>query len=79
MAGIAKCMGDEGVSLESVVQRREFKALPGSGKPTAPGAPATVIMVTHETTEDAIRKAVASIDRDEMVTERPQVIRIEKL
>ncbi len=79
MAGIAKCMGDEGVSLESVVQRREFKALPGSGKPTAPGAPATVIMVTHETTEDAIRRSVASIDRNEMVADRPQVIRIEKL
>lgn len=79
MAGIAKCMGDQGVSLESVVQRREMKALPGSGKPTPEGEPATVIMITHETTEDAIRKAVHAIELIEMVAEKPQVIRIEKL
>ncbi|MEQ8822995.1 MAG: homoserine dehydrogenase [Filomicrobium sp.] len=79
MAAITKCMGDEGVSLESVVQRRDRTALPGSGKPTISGAPAIVIMVTHETTEDAIRRAVASIEAIEKVTDKPQVIRIEKL
>ncbi|MBU2582161.1 MAG: homoserine dehydrogenase [Alphaproteobacteria bacterium] len=79
MASIAKCMGDEGVSLESVVQRREMKGLPGSGKPTLTGGPATVIMITHETTEDAIRRAVASIEANDKVAARPQVIRIEKL
>lgn len=79
MAGIAKCMGDEGVSLESVVQRRERMSLPGSGKLAPPGSPATVIMITHETTEDAIRRAVDAIEHHEKVTARPQVIRIEPL
>lgn len=79
MAAIAKCMGDEGVSLESVVQHRERKSLPGSGKPAPPGTPATVIMITHETTEDAIRRSVDAIERNEKVTDRPQVIRIESL
>ncbi len=79
MAGIAKCMGDEGVSLESVVQRREITGLPGSGSPTSPGEPATVIMITHETTEDAIRRAVEKIESIEKVADRPQLIRIEKL
>ena len=79
MAAIAKCMGDQGVSLESVVQRREKKALPGSGMPHSNGTPATVIMVTHETTEDAIRRAVQAIESIEKVAAKPQVIRIEKL
>jgi homoserine dehydrogenase len=36
-------------------------------------------MITHETTEEAIRQAVAAIEKDGKVSERPQVIRIEKL
>jgi homoserine dehydrogenase len=38
-----------------------------------------VIMITHETTEEAIRGAVEAIEQDGKVSERPQVIRIEKL
>lgn len=79
MAGIAKCMGDEGVSLESVVQRRQQHGLPGSGKPTPEGEAATVILITHETSEDCIRRAVAKIESIEKVAARPQLIRIEKL
>ena len=41
MAAIAKCMGDEGVSLESIVQRQ-------SSKQTSSGEQAPVIMITHE-------------------------------
>lgn len=79
MAGIAKCMGDEGVSLESVVQRREMKSLPASSRPASDAAAATVIMITHETTEDAMRRAVAEIESNGKVAAPPQVIRIEKL
>jgi homoserine dehydrogenase len=79
MAAIAKRMGDQEVSLESIVQRRPRSALPGIGARLAPGAPAPVIMITHETTEDRIRQAVDAIEKDGKVSERPQVIRIEKL
>ena len=78
MAVIAKRMGDENVSLESVVQRRERHVLPGSGRSTT-GGPAQVTLITHETTENAMRAALAAIEKDDKATEPPQMIRIEKL
>jgi homoserine dehydrogenase len=79
MAAIAKRMGDQEISIESMVQRRPRSALPGIGARLKPGAPALVVMITHETTEEAIRQAVNAIEKDGKVSERPQVIRIEKL
>lgn len=79
MASIAKRMGDRDVSLESIVQRRPKSALPGMGARPAPGVPAPVVLITHDTTEEAIRKALDSIESDGKVAERPQMIRIEKL
>ena len=38
-----------------------------------------VIIITHETTEEAMRKALETIEKDGNVTERPQMIRIEEL
>ncbi len=79
MAVIAKHLGDRGVSLESIVQRTERK--PGEAGRGAAGtaAPATVIIVTHETTEESIRAALKAIEADGKVSERPQLIRIERL
>jgi homoserine dehydrogenase len=37
-----------------------------------------VILITYATTEDAVRKALAAVDRDKVVLGKPQVIRIEK-
>ena len=79
MASIAKRMADRDVSLESVVQRRPKKALPGIDARPAPGAPTSVVIITHETTEEAIRKALDAIEADGKVAEKPQMIRIEKL
>lgn len=79
MAVIAKRMGDENVSLESVVQRRERHVLPGSGKAGVPGRPAQVTLITHDTTENAMRAALDAIEQDGKATEPPQMIRIEKL
>jgi homoserine dehydrogenase len=79
MAAIAKQMGDREISIESIVQRRPRSALPGIGARLKPGAPAPVVIITHETTEEAIRQAVAAIEKDGKVSESPQVIRIEKL
>ena len=72
-------MAREGVSLESIVQRRPRTALPGIGARGAPGEKVPVVMITHPTRESAIRKAVDGIERDGNVDEKPQVIRIETL
>jgi homoserine dehydrogenase len=79
MAAIAKRMGDRDVSLESIVQRRPKKALPGIDARPPLGEPTPLIMITHETTEEAIRKALEAIESDGKVSEKPQMIRIEKL
>src|SRR5215475_1929854 len=77
-AAIASRMAEQGISLESIVQRRPRAELPGLNRQEA-GSPATVVMITHQTTEAAIRKALAAIERDGHVDAKPQMIRIEKL
>ena len=79
MAAIAKRMGDEGVSLESIVQRREKTELPGIDAPNAAGKPTQATLITHDTTEHAMRAALDGIEADGKVAERPQMIRIEPL
>ena len=68
-ASVAKRMADNDISLESIVQH-------------AVGPEAvdkkTVILVTHETTEAAVRKAVEAITKDGRLTDKAQVIRIER-
>jgi homoserine dehydrogenase len=70
-AAIAKRMADNEISLESIVQH----AVEG-GRDSAEHK--TVILVTHETTEAAVRKAVEGITRDGHLVDKPQVIRIER-
>jgi homoserine dehydrogenase len=66
-AAIAKRMADNDISLESIVQRS-----------TDDDEQKTVILVTHETTEAAVRKATDGITRDGHLIDKPQVIRIER-
>jgi homoserine dehydrogenase len=77
-AAIAGRMADLGISIESIVQRRPGAGLPGFNRRDE-GAPAFVVLITHQTTEAAIRKALAAIERDGHVDRKPQMIRIEKL
>ncbi|WP_295559004.1 homoserine dehydrogenase [uncultured Hyphomicrobium sp.] len=82
MAAITKRMGDENVSLESIVQKRPGPVHPGQAAEPRPGAAeaaVNVILITHDTTEDAMRKALRAIEKDGHVKERPQMIRIEDL
>jgi homoserine dehydrogenase len=79
MAAIASRMAEQDVSIESIVQRRPRSALPGSGARPVPGSLTPVVLITHETTEEAMRNALAAIERDGKVSEKPQMIRIEKL
>lgn len=68
-AAIAKRMADNDISLESIVQHAD-DLLPDLQK--------TVVLVTHETTEAAVRKAVDGITKDGHLVDTPQVIRIER-
>ena len=78
-AAIAGRMADEGISLESIVQRRPPSALPGIDAQLDDGTPLPVVMITHKTTEAAIRAALEKIEQEGNVNEKPQMIRIEKL
>ncbi|MGA8433858.1 MAG: homoserine dehydrogenase [Methyloceanibacter sp.] len=77
-AAIASRMAEQGISLESIVQRRRRAELPGFQRQDA-GSPQAVVMITHQTTEAAIRKALGAIERDGHVEAKPQMIRIERL
>lgn len=78
MAAVAARMGEQEVSLESIVQRRPKGARPGIGARPEPGALTPVVLITHETTEARIRAALDAIERDGKVASRPNMIRIEK-
>ena len=77
-AAITTRMAEQKVSLESIVQRKPRGFRPGTLK-SAEGASVPVIMITHETTEQAIRSALEKIEADGHVNERPQMIRIERV
>ncbi|HEY4191881.1 MAG TPA: homoserine dehydrogenase [Mesorhizobium sp.] len=68
-AAIAKRMAENDISLESIVQHAAA---------SEEVLQKTVILVTHETTESAVRKAVEGITKDGHLTSKPQVIRIER-
>jgi homoserine dehydrogenase len=73
-ATIATRLAEQEISLESIVQRHD-QASAAKGK-KAGSVP--VILVTYATSEDAVRKALAAVGRDKVISGRPQVIRIEK-
>lgn len=72
-AAIAGRMAEHAISLASIVQR------PGANHARIAGAPVPVVMITHGTTEHAIRRALDAIMADGHVLAPPQMIRIEEL
>ena len=50
----------------------------GGTKPDKTAGPVPVILITYATTEDAVRRALAAVKRDRVLSGAPQVIRIEK-
>ena len=77
-AAIANRMAERGISLESIVQRagRPMADQPNTG---SPAMTRQVIMVTYQTTEAAIREALARIEQDGHVSGPAQFIRIEAM
>ncbi len=75
-AAIATCMAEYGISLESIVQRPL--------EPTAEAGarelqPASVVIITHQTTERAVSEALNDIRKDGQIVGDPTMIRIERL
>jgi homoserine dehydrogenase len=66
IADVAAALRDAGVSLESMLQRGR-----------SPGESVPVVLVTHETSEAAMRGALARIAALDSVLEAPAMIRIE--
>jgi homoserine dehydrogenase len=77
-AAIARLLADEGISLESIMQRHPGGRPHGGDDPTSPATPAPVILITYATTEDAVRRALSAIKNEGVIAGQPQVIRIEK-
>jgi homoserine dehydrogenase len=74
-ATIATRLAEQKISLESIVQRHpNGEAAKSAGK----GAPVPVILITYATHEDAMYKALQAVQRDKVISGKPQVIRIEK-
>jgi homoserine dehydrogenase len=71
-------MAEHGISLESIVQRSRA---PSADAPdvTKRTNPQPVTLITYETSEQAMKDALALIDRDGHVAEPPHFIRIEQL
>jgi len=75
-ATIATRLAEQKISLESIVQRH-----PNGGevaKSAGKGTPVPVILITYATNEDAMYKALQAVQRDKVISGKPQVIRIEK-
>ncbi len=77
-ATIARSMADEKISLESIMQRGRDRQPHGGEDPRSVSKPAPVALITYATSEDAVRRALTAIERDGVIAEKPQVIRIEK-
>ncbi|MBV8699613.1 MAG: homoserine dehydrogenase [Bradyrhizobium sp.] len=75
-ATIATRLAEQKISIESIVQRHPN----GSSTTAVPAkaAPVPVILITYATHEDAVYRALSAVQRDRVISGRPQVIRIEK-
>lgn len=66
LASITSSMGKEKIGVESVLQRANEKQ-----------GTAQIALITHETGEDSMQKALKNIGKMEYVVEKPHMIRIE--
>jgi homoserine dehydrogenase len=78
-AAIATRMASEGISLESIVQKPGAISRAREKAKADASEPMPIVIITHETTEAAIRRALDVIESDGHVYEKPQMIRIERL
>ena len=68
LADVAAILRDEGVSIETMLQRGR-----------APGEVVSVVLILHDATEAAMKRVLAAIEQLDPVVEPPRMIRIELL
>jgi len=73
-AAIARRMAEHDISLKSIVQSPEEDAGAQTGEHSEP---VPVVLITHRTTEAAIRRAFDAIEGDGHIDRPPKMIRIE--
>ncbi|HZQ40823.1 MAG TPA: ACT domain-containing protein, partial [Rhizomicrobium sp.] len=66
LAEIAGRLSETGVSIESMIQRGR-----------APGEPVAIVMITHETAQQAVERALKAIAASDKVRSRPCMIPME--
>ena len=66
LAGIAGHLSEAGVSIESMIQRGR-----------APGEPVAIVMITHDTAQGAVERALKAISLSDKVRARPCMIPME--
>ena len=71
-ASLSKHMSDEDVSLRSITQREVEKGTTDDGE-----ARKSIVLITHDVEERAVRRAVAAAEADGNVVGQARVIRIE--
>ena len=76
VATIATHLAEQKISIESIVQRQPDGIAIGAVK--GKNTPVPVILITYATQEDAVHRALQAVQRDKVISGRPQVIRIEK-
>jgi homoserine dehydrogenase len=69
LARLAGALGDAGVSIEQMVQE-------GGGEGT--GQPVQIVMLTHETVERDVRRALATIAESSVAATAPRLLRIQE-
>jgi homoserine dehydrogenase len=75
-ATIATRLAEQKISIESIVQRHANGS--DAGKTSGKSSPVPVLLITYATHEDAVHRALAAVQKDKVISGRPQVIRIEK-
>jgi homoserine dehydrogenase len=79
LGAIAVRMGEAGISIDSVIQRPDL-VVPATGTNQGPDTSTrTIVIITQQTTELAVREAMGRIAGDGFTVDEPQLIRIENL
>ena len=76
-AHIASEMAKNFISLESIIQKRVGGSKAGTSADKT-DASVPVVLLTYATSEVAVRRALAQIESDKVITKKPQAIRIER-
>jgi len=74
-ATIATRLAEQKISIESIVQRHANGV---DAHSTGKSSQVPVLLITYATHEDAVYRALQAVQRDKVISGRPQVIRIEK-